>query len=105
MTLYETIFKRRSVRKYETAPLDETAIDEIMQYVNNATQLQGQSARFSIVSGDVVKKALSPYAILAYSEDSDDALINIGYTLQGVDLWLQSSGYGSVWCGMATPRT
>jgi hypothetical protein len=29
--------------------------------------------------------------------------VNIGYTLQGVDLWLQSQGFRSVWCGMTTP--
>jgi nitroreductase len=31
-------------------------------------------------------------------------LANIGYALQGVDLHLQSKGYGSLWSGMARPK-
>ncbi|GHU88179.1 nitroreductase [Clostridia bacterium] len=103
MTLYETIFARRSVRKYDVAALDAAALDEIKAYTESATQLSGQSARFEIVSADKLKGGLSPYAILAFSDGSDAAFVNIGYTLQDLDLWLQSRGLGSVWCGMAKP--
>jgi nitroreductase len=104
MTLYETIFVRRSVRKFDEKTLDAATLDEIKQYADSAAQLSGQSARFEIVVGDKLKGGFSPYALLAFSDGSDAALINIGYTLQGVDLWLQSRGYGSIWCGMATPK-
>jgi hypothetical protein len=32
-------------------------------------------------------------------------MLNIGYTLQSVDLFLQSKGYGSLWSGMGKPTT
>ncbi|MDR2655475.1 MAG: hypothetical protein LBC56_05290 [Oscillospiraceae bacterium] len=104
MTLYETIFARRSVRRYDKAPIDAAALNEIKGYVDGAKQIAGQPARFELADGGKLKGGLAPYAILACSDNNDPALINIGYTLQGVDLWLQSVGYGSVWCGMASPK-
>ena len=112
MTLYETIFVRRSVRKYDNNQLDEPALQEIKNYIDNAKQLpqltqslqQMQLARFEIADSGKLKGGTAPYAILAYSKDNGAALINIGYTLQGADLWLQSKGYGSIWCGMASPK-
>lgn len=103
-TLYETIFARRSVRQYDSEPLGAAALAEIESYAGSARQLPGQSARFEIAGGDKLKGGLAPHAILAFAGDRDASLVNIGYTLQGVDLWLQSKGYGSVWCGMAAPR-
>jgi hypothetical protein len=103
MTLYETIFTRRSVRQYDEAPLDAALLSEVRDYLDGMQQMPGQSTRFKIVGKDKLKGGTAPYAILAYSDASEAAQVNIGYTLQGVDLWLQSRGIGSVWCGMATP--
>jgi hypothetical protein len=103
MTLYETIFVRRSVRHYDETPLDVTTLSRIQGYLDGAKQLPEQSASFEIVTRDKLKGGLAPHAILAYGQDSEGAYVNIGYTLQGVDLWLQSEGFGSVWSGMATP--
>jgi hypothetical protein len=104
MALYESIFTRRSVRKYDNAPIDAAALDEIKRYADGAAQLSGQSARFEIVAADRLKGGFSPYAVLAFAEDTNAAPVNVGYTLQGVDLWLQSRGFGSIWCGMASPK-
>lgn len=104
MTLYETIFARRSVRQYDQAPLDTAALSEIRSYAEGAKQLSEQRARFEIVGRDKIKGGFTPHAILAFSDDRDTELVNIGYTLQGVDLWLQSIGYGSIWCGMAKQK-
>ncbi|MDR1598313.1 MAG: hypothetical protein LBS11_00265 [Oscillospiraceae bacterium] len=104
MTLYETIFARRSARRYDKAPLDEAALSTVRAYLGGVRQLPGQSARFEIVDGGKLKGGIAPYAILAFADDSDGALVNIGYSLQEVDLYLQGSGWGSVWCGMASPR-
>ncbi|MDR2672907.1 MAG: hypothetical protein LBC35_06470 [Coriobacteriales bacterium] len=103
MTLYETIFVRRSVRQYDETPLTTTELSEIQGYLDGLKQLPGQSARFEIVGKDKLKGGFAPYAILAYSNEDEKSWVNIGYMLQGVDLWLQSQGFGSVWCGMATP--
>jgi nitroreductase len=103
MTLYETIFVRRSVRQYEVTPMDDATLLEVQTHLDEMAQLPGQSARFKIVGKEKLKGGFAPYAILAFAEHSEIASVNIGYSLQGVDLWLQSKGIGSVWCGMATP--
>jgi hypothetical protein len=103
MTLYETIFARRSVRRYNEEAIGEGELAGIQNYAASAKQLPGMSARFETVGGGILKGGIAPYAILAHSGNSDGELVNIGYTLQGVDLYLQSAGYGSLWCGMASP--
>jgi nitroreductase len=104
MTLYETIFVRRSVRQYDKTPLAESSLSEIREVLDRAEQLPGQSARFEIANADALKGCAAPHAILAYGAGDDLALTNIGYTLQSVDLYLQSAGYGSLWMGMAGPK-
>ncbi|MDR2610312.1 MAG: hypothetical protein LBC58_02525 [Clostridiales Family XIII bacterium] len=104
MTLYETIFTRRSVRKFDMNSLDETYLAEIQEALDAAPQLPWQSASFEIVYANELRGGFGPYAILAYADDNDGAKLNIGYTLQHMDLYLQSKGYGSIWCGAASPK-
>lgn len=103
MNLYDTIFTRRSVRQYITAPLNDEELAEIQVVLDSAKQLPGQTARFKIVNADRLKKVAAPHAMLAYSDGTDAAMCNIGYTLETLDLYLQSKGYGSLWMGMGKP--
>ena len=103
MELYDTIFTRRSVRQYDAAPLGKEELAEIEAALDGAKQLPGQTARFEIVGADKLKKVAAPHAVLAYSEGTDAAMCNIGYTLETLDLLLQSKGYGSLWMGMGKP--
>ncbi|MHB9295727.1 hypothetical protein PilKf_01475 [Pillotina sp. SPG140] len=105
MTLYDAIFIRRSVRKFNNSPLDAAAIKSIEKFIEDTPPLTGQSARFEIVSADKVHGgAAAPHYIIAYCNESDSAYANVGYVLQNVDLYLQSIGLGSVWLGMAKPN-
>ncbi|MDR3072292.1 MAG: hypothetical protein LBU41_02245 [Clostridiales Family XIII bacterium] len=105
MTLYETIFVRRAVRKFDSSPLDTATIESVKKLITDTPQLAGQSARFEIVSGDKVHGgAPAPHYLLAYCEENDSAYANVGYIVQNVDLYLQSIGLGSVWLGMAKPN-
>lgn len=103
MTLYETIFVRRSVRQYDPAPLDSETLNNIQSFLDETKQIDGQKARFKIVSN---KEASinHPHAILAYCDESTAAYINVGYVLEKADLYLQSIGLGSLWLGMAKPK-
>ena len=104
MTLYEAIFVRRSVRQYEKMPLDVATLLKVENYLEGVKQLPNHSARFEIIGNDELKGGFFQHAIVVYADDEDWSCVNIGYTLQGVDLWLQSIGYGSIWSGMAKPR-
>jgi len=98
MTLYDTIFVRRSVRSYNNDAVSDDVLDMIEDHLDGLTQLKGQNATFRIVPG---KKA--PYAVLAYCEDGLSEYVNVGYCLQDIDLFLQSLGLGSLWYGSRNP--
>jgi len=98
MTLYDTIFVRRSVRSYNSDPVSAEVLEKINGHIDNLKQLDGQNATFKVILG---KKA--PYAVLSYCEDGTKEYINIGYCLQDVDLYIQSLGLGSLWYGTKNP--
>jgi nitroreductase len=104
VTLYETIFTRRSVRKFDMSPLDGALLGEIGDFVAGAGQFEGQNARFEIAAAEAVKGAAAPHYILAHAGESAAAFANIGYVMQKADLYLQSIGLGSLWLGMTKPK-
>ncbi|MDR2202018.1 MAG: hypothetical protein LBP26_04560 [Clostridiales bacterium] len=104
MTLYETIFKRRSARRYSAEPLSEAVRADIEARANSEKRLFDREATFELVGGGDLKGGMAPYALTAYSDGDDASKVNIGYVLQDLDLYIQSIGLGSVWCGMARPR-
>lgn len=104
MTLYETIFARRSVRKYDMTPLDSGVLDDLRGFLDATKRMDGQTVRFEIVGADKVKNAIAPHSILAYCTANDSAYANVGYVLQNADLYMQSNGYGCCWQGMAKPN-
>ena len=105
MTLHDTIFSRRAVRKYDMAPLDASVIADIQSFIDSMTQIDGQRAKFEIVEADKVNNSIAPHYILAYCENSDSACANVGFCLQAADLYIQSIGLGSLWLGMAKPNS
>ena len=104
MTLYETIFARRSVRSYDMMALDSAELTEIQAFIRATKQLEGQCTRLEIVTADRVKNDIAPHYIFAYCATDDRAYMNVGYVLQNVDLYLQGSGYGSLWLGTVKPN-
>ncbi len=104
MTLYETIFKRRSVRKYDMTPLDEKTLDDIRAFIANTKQLPGQNARFEIVPEDKVKGASAPHYIMSFCNPGDAEYANVGYVLERADLYIQSLGLGSLWLGFGKQK-
>ncbi len=103
MTLFETIFKRRSVRSYDMEPLSKEELEEIRKFLDSAVQLKGCKAEFAIVGKDKISYNRAPHAVLAFCEKDTKQYINVGYVLQKLDLFLQSANYGSVWLGMPKP--
>jgi hypothetical protein len=104
MTLYEMIDKRRSVRKYDGETLSAETVNAIRQFIADTDQLPGQSARFEVVSSEVLSSPVGSHAILAYCKEGDAPYANVGYVLQKADLYIQSIGLGSLWLGMGKPR-
>jgi nitroreductase len=105
--LYEAIFKRKSIRNYDSAPMDQNHLKEISE---NLLVLKPMSAgiktEFKIISPDqVTRKSMNkaPHFIAAFSEAKDNYKTNIGFMLQQMDLYFSANGIGSCWLGIPQP--
>lgn len=107
LELYNTIFIRKSIRKYDMAPLPATTITKLKDFANSVKPLDKNiKYEFSYLSTDDVKNILpikAPHYICIYSEKTDGYLMNVGYVLQHIDLYLSANNLASCWLGMAKP--
>ena len=105
--LYEAISKRKSIRKYDSVPLDEEILAEISEYLMNVkTLFPNIKTEMRIYEQKEVKTLLAikaPHYLLFFSETEEGYLTNAGYMIQQVDLFLSSNGIGSCYLGMAKP--
>ena len=105
--LYNAILNRKSIRKYDMNPIDATAMNDIKKYAGSIKPLDKSiQYEFSYLSTDNVKNLLpikAPHYICLYSEKKDGYLMNAGYLLQQIDLYLSANNLGSCWLGMAKP--
>ncbi|MBU9742214.1 nitroreductase family protein [Lachnospiraceae bacterium ASD3451] len=109
MTLYESIFERRSVRNFRMDPLNEKSMSGISRYKEELIPLFAEiDTKIEIISnldnqagikGMFTVKA--PYYLLFYSEEREGYLQNAGYMAQQMVLYLFSRGIGSCYQGMA----
>jgi len=97
MSLYETIYVRRQVKKFTNTPLDAQTLDAINHFVKNSDQLLGQNAQFEIVSVGETTGGQAPHYLVSFCDDTNAAYANVGYVLQKADLYIQSMGLGSSW--------
>ena len=98
MTLYDTIFTRRQVRKFRNEPLDKAVLENILLCVSQAEHLGGQNASFELVSGGEVSGGPgAPCYLLAFCQKDAAAYADAGFVLAKADLYLQSIGLGSGW--------
>ena len=103
MDLKDSIYKRRSVRKYLEAPLSEDILMDIRNFIDNTSVLNPDIKwSYDIVGRKNVKtlqRFKTPHYLLLFSETKDNYLQNIGFIFQQVDLYMQSRGIGSCWVG------
>lgn len=107
INLYQQMFKRKSIRKYELNSLSSDVLNDISTYMNSLIRMNDEiKTEMKIVSGSLVKNLLpikAPHYIIVTSENKDGYLTNVGFMLQQMDLFLSSNCIGSCWVGMAKP--
>ena len=105
--LYNTIFIRKSVRKFEDIPLTESKIFDVTEMTLNLMNIHDDfKVAFRILNKDQVKGMISaktPHYLAVYSSGDPDSIINAAFMLQQMDLWFSLNGIGSCWLGMAKP--
>jgi nitroreductase len=105
--LYQTIFKRKSVRNYEKAHLDAATLSEMDAFLKTIRPMVlGIQTEMRVVDSSKVKgmfKVDAPHFLAFFSEVKEGHLTNAGFMLQQVDLHLSSAGIGSCWQGGPKP--
>jgi len=105
--LYETIFKRKSIRQYDPTPLDVHSLADIMAHTRTLKPLfDGIKIEMKLLSQPDVKGlflAKAPHYLAVFSEPKDGYLTNVGFMLQQMDLFFSANGIGSCWQGMPKP--
>jgi nitroreductase len=106
--LFEFIFKRKSVRKYDPAPLDAKTLSEIENFIKNVKPLNDniETEMIIVPKNDVtvMLPVISPQYLVISSESKEGYLVNAGFLLQQIDLFLSSIGIGCCYMGMAQPK-
>jgi nitroreductase len=104
---YETIFKRKSIRKYDLTPLDGHTLAEVMAHVSALKPLYNDiKIEVKLLSQRDVKSLLlakAPHYLAVFSETKDGYSTNVGFMLQQIDLFFSANGIGSCWQGIPRP--
>lgn len=99
--------RRRSVRSYLPEPVDEAMLAEVRAFMEALTPLipgERPVARIiPTVQASFLQKWKNPQFLAFYCVEGEDALINVGFMYQQLDLYLQSLGLGTCWVGLGWP--
>ncbi|HPA55661.1 MAG TPA: nitroreductase family protein, partial [Bacillota bacterium] len=86
---YNTIFKRKSIRKYRKEPLESSRLMELQKFMERLAPLyEDIKTETAILSEKDIKLLLpirSPHYIAIYSETKNGYLQNAGFMLQQLD--------------------
>ena len=100
MSIATMISRRRSVRAYKAEAINVATLADLRAYMNQLVPLiPGAKVEGRIIPtdhGNYWQKWKTPYFIAIFSDGSDDALINVGFMYQQLDLYAQSLGLGSL---------
>lgn len=111
MNMYDTIFSRKSIRNYLEERIEWEVLDDILKFADNLPMLvKDIGVEYKLVSnieenqgfnGPFTVKA--PYYIVLSSEKKDDYLLNAGYLMQQLSLYIETKGLGTCYMGGASP--
>lgn len=111
MTTFDVMFSRRSIRHFLDEKIEWQTLDEILKYADSLPMLiEGIAVEYKLVS-DIEKhqgfsgplSVRAPYYLCISSEKKEDYLLNAGYLMQQLNLYIESKGLGSCFVGNASP--
>ena len=101
----EIIRKRKSIRKFDKAVLDDESLENVKLQITKLIPLF-PDIKYSV---EIVSKTKgifgikAPHYLAFYGEINKDIYVNIGYIGQQMDLFFSECGLGSCWLGVAKP--
>lgn len=111
MNMYDIIYSRKSIRSFHQEVIDWEIIEDILRFANSLPMLAKDiKVEFKLISnieqnqgfnGPFAVKA--PYYISLSSEKKDDYLLNAGYLMQQLSLYIESKELGTCFLGAASP--
>lgn len=111
MTLYEAIFRRRSIRKYKDEEIDEKILNKIARFGEDAVGIRPDiQVRWEVFRASDRKihgmfRVKAPYYVALYSEICEDYRKNAGCLMEQLSLYLHTKGIGSCYQGGASLRS
>lgn len=104
--LYQMIFKRKSIRRFdETLFVSKEELDDLKNQFKLIHPLRNDiKIYFEVVKRSKTTSKRGEYCLLMYSEQKDNFLINAGYMLEQIDLYLATHDIGVCWYGIAKPE-
>lgn len=110
MNLYEAMFVRKSVRDYQMEALEDLTLDHINGYLAQLKAYKNNIAYDIRVIESTKQESLkgffhvkAPYYLVLSSELKSDYLINAGYLLHQMSLYLTARGIGNCYQGGVRP--
>lgn len=103
MEMKDMIYRRRSVRSYREEPVDAALLAQIDDYVKTLQPLPDtkvEARRISTAQARFLQKWKTPHAFVFFAEDTEQALVSVGFMFQQLDLYLQTLGLGACWVGL-----
>lgn len=101
--MYNQLFRRKSFHKFgETIPMSDEDCKALLEAVSSLIPLiEGIEVKTRIVPEKRTNcKSGAEKCVLFYSEDKPNALMNIGYMGEQLDLLLVEKGFGTLWYGL-----
>jgi nitroreductase len=104
----EIIRKRKSIRRYDKNPLDESVLAKVRGQIGNLVPLY-PDIKYTIEIAGKTKGLLAQGSgassfLVFRSENKPGAYENIGFIGQQMDLYFSANGLGACWLGMAKPN-
>ncbi|MEG2625072.1 MAG: nitroreductase family protein [Christensenella sp.] len=102
--LYDAIFHRKSVRKYDSAPLNKEILAKLNEFALTAIPLIPEiDTEFRVLTGADIH-ADAPQCMCLYSQKKDGWRMNAGFLTEQIDLYLSANNIGACWLGSTQPH-
>lgn len=101
MNLYDAMYVRKSVRRFKKEKLDQEILDNIMRFADNLQSLDEKyNVEYKIIEN---KSGVVPYYFVIGSEDMENHMVNAGYLMCQISLYMTSRGIASCYQGIKNP--